>query len=225
MVYAHKKCRLQACRISDLGPASRCRTFFVSLRHSLSVRWPEFGVGYYLKKGAWLREVISFLAKDGTSDIFCGTAFHGHQTTPSLFRVEVHFEVHICAQTVVSNPNDRYPNPLRIRDSEQGERGGNGFVNRRSGVRFPSPAPVIPSMALIRAASAQIPLKSNGPPNRGSAFNSPRRFRQFCFWVALSEHMVRPGQIRVHIGCILLQANGRHSPRPPIPIHDGVGEL
>ena len=160
-----------------------------------------------MKKGAWLREVISFRAKHGTSDIFCGTAFHGHQTTPSLFRVEVHFEVHICAQTVVSNPNDRYPNPLRIRDSEQGERGGNGFVNRRSGVRFPSPAPVIQGMALIRAASPQIPLKSNGPPIRKSAFNPLRRLRQLSLWEALREYIVGPVQIRVHIGCILLQAN------------------
>jgi hypothetical protein len=42
--------------------------------------------------------------------------------------------VHIHAQTVVSDPSDGYANRLRIRDSEQGERGGNGFVNRGPGV-------------------------------------------------------------------------------------------
>ncbi len=207
MIYAHKICRLQACRISDLGPDSRGRTFFVSLRHSLSVRWPRVRCRLFLEEGCVAARGDFVSRQRWTPDIFCGTAFHGHQTTPLLFRVEVHFEVHICAQTVVSNPNDRYPNPLRIRDSEQGERGGNGFVNRTSGVRFPSPAQVIQGMALIRAASPQIPLKSNGPPIPGSAFNPLRRLRQLSLWEALREYIVGPVQIWVHIGCILLQAN------------------
>jgi hypothetical protein len=78
---------------------------------------------------------------------------------------EVHNGVRSCAQTVPAGPNDGYPNPLRIRDSEQGERGGNGFVNRRSRVRIPPPAQVIPGMALIRSASPQIPLEEQRSTN------------------------------------------------------------
>jgi hypothetical protein len=43
--------RLQACRVSDLGPDSRFRTFFVSLRHSLSVRWPRVRCRLLLEEG------------------------------------------------------------------------------------------------------------------------------------------------------------------------------
>ncbi len=59
---------------------------------------------------------------------------------------EVHNEVHSCVQTVPAGPNDEYPNHYRIRDSEQGERCEHSFINRRSGDRFPSPAPAIFSL-------------------------------------------------------------------------------
>ena len=47
----------------------------------------------------------------------------------------VHFRVHVRARVGRYGPNEAYSIRLKIMGSAQGERGGDGFVNRWSGVR------------------------------------------------------------------------------------------
>ena len=53
----------------------------------------------------------------------------------------VHNKMHSGARTGCWYPNEGHRIRLTMLCSEQGERWAHGFVNRRSGVRFPSPAP------------------------------------------------------------------------------------
>jgi len=67
----------------------------------------------------------------------------------------VHNKVHSGARTGCWYPNEGHRIRLTMLCSEQGERWAHGFVNRRSGVRFPSPAPSQLVVQLKSDASAE----------------------------------------------------------------------
>jgi hypothetical protein len=108
----------------------------------------------------------------------------------------VHGMVHTGARTVRAEPNDSYRIRLRSSCSEQGERWGRGFLNRRPRVRIP-PGPLFNSLRPRRGK------KSHGQEPwinrcRAAVFKwPPRLFATRC--MAPAQAVASPVHITAHV--------------------------